>query len=97
MLSIYALISFIRSLCSTLGVVDVLGRIMILDDLVLYNAHAGFLDRELCKGNSVLVCRSCRRKKYFIDLFLSKRSEFFCACLTRSIAFSSFSVLSTIS
>ena len=37
-------------------VVDVLRRIVVLDDLVLYNTHAGFLYSLLCQGDPLLAC-----------------------------------------
>ncbi len=51
-------------------VVDVLRRVVVLDHLVLDDAHAGLFDRHFGKGNTLLVGRDRRRAENRIDLFL---------------------------
>ena len=58
-----------------IGVVDILGGIVILDNLVLDNAHACLLDSHLCERYSRLVGRRGSCKEYLIDLLLSELCE----------------------
>ena len=53
-----------------ISVVDILGRIVILDNLILHNAHAGFLHCHFGKRQSGMVCRKGSRTKDPIHLFL---------------------------
>ena len=49
---------------------------MILDDLVLDNAHAGLLDRHFCERNPRLICGNRRGPEDLVHLFLRKFCEF---------------------
>ena len=52
------------------GIIDVLGGKVVLDDLVLHYAHAGFLHGKLCQGNAHLVGGSGSGQENLIHLLL---------------------------
>ena len=64
------LLDHAAGLCVTIRVVNVLCCIVVLDDLVLDQAHAGLFGCHLCKRNSGLV--SCRSGCFedLVDLLL---------------------------
>ena len=43
---------------------------MVFDYLILYHAHARFLDSHFRKRNTFLVGSGCRSKENLVDLFL---------------------------
>ena len=53
------------------SVINIFRSVVVLDDLVLYDAHSGFLNRELCKRDSCLVCSGSRCQEDLINLLLS--------------------------
>ena len=60
-----------------IGVVNVLGCIVIFDNLVFHNAHASLFHRHLCKRNTLLIGRHSCLEKDFIYLLLCKCSKSF--------------------
>ncbi len=52
------------------GVVNILSRIVILDNLVLDKTHAGLLDRHLGERDAGLVCCGSGRLEDPVDLLL---------------------------
>ena len=56
-------------------VINILGCVVVLDNLILYDAHTGLLDRTLGKRNSRLVSRACRRKEDLVYLLLCVGGE----------------------
>ena len=62
-------------------VVDILCRIVVLDNLVLNDAHAGLCYCHLCEGDSCLVSRTCRREEDLVNLLLG-------ICCVDSLSFS---------
>ena len=57
-------------LCVTVCIVNVLCCIVVLDDLVLDQAHAGLFDCHLCKRNPGLVSRRSSCFEDLVDLLL---------------------------
>ena len=53
------------------SVINIFRSVVVLDYLVLYDAHPGFLNRKLCKRDSCLVCGRCRCQEDLINLLLS--------------------------
>ena len=61
-------------------VVDVLSGIVVLDDLVFHNSHAGFFYSKLCKGDSCLVGSRSSCEENAIYLLLGKGRKFVLCC-----------------
>ena len=58
-------------------VVDVLGGVVVFDNLIFNDAHAGLFDGELCERYSRLVCGDCCGFEDLVDLFLRIGCVFF--------------------
>ncbi len=58
------------------GVIDILGGIVVLNDLVLHHAHAGLFHRQLGQRDTLQVGGHGRRAENFVDLLLGKGSVF---------------------
>ena len=57
-------------------VADIFGCIVIFDNLVFHNTHAGFFHRHLSKRNSHVVCCKSRRFEDLVNLFLGEVGKF---------------------
>ena len=57
-------------LCTLICIIDILCRVMILDDLILHNTSACFLYRHFCKGDTLFVSRHSRLVKNLVYLLL---------------------------
>ena len=55
-----------------IGMIDILSCIVILNDLVFHNAHAGFGNRQTGQGDSSLVGCGCGSQEDLIHLLLGK-------------------------
>src|SRR5699024_4332380 len=58
-------------------IVNILGSVVVLNNLVLNYTHAGLLFSHLCQRNSCLVCCHGSGKKDFVYLFLCVSSKNF--------------------
>ena len=58
------------------SVVNVLGCVVVLNNLILYDAHAGLGNCELCKADSCLVSGRCSCKEDLVNLLLRVGSEY---------------------
>ena len=58
-------------------VVDILCGVVVFDDLVLHDAHAGLGDSHLRERDTLVVCSQRRRPEDLIDLFLGVGGKLF--------------------
>ena len=72
-------------------IIDILCSIVVLDDLIFYDAASRLLDCLLRKGDTHLVGRKCRFIEYLIYLFLCVCSKYFLSLSHRfHLSFESF-------
>ena len=59
-------------LCVFIGVINIFRSIVVFNNLILNNAHAGFFNSHLGERNSRRICSRSSGKEYFIHLLLCK-------------------------
>ena len=58
-----------------IGIINIFRSVVILDDLILYNAHAGFFHSQLRQVDASLVGSGCSGQENLIHLLLVKSGE----------------------
>ena len=78
----------------SVSIVNIFGRIVVFDNLVLDDAHARLFDGEFCKRNTRFVCGKRGCKEDFINLFLRVgRIDFLCGSHSRDCFFKRFNAV----